>query len=125
MAIEIAARNGALHLAITGWQRALCLSSGVTLQPDEIASAEVRSWVDLKGSIGWRVGGGYFPALFATGWFTRPGRKGERQLLAVFRSHREAPLVVETNRRRPSRLAVATCDAATIASQLTSSGPRA
>jgi hypothetical protein len=118
MAIDVDVRDGAFELAISGWHRAICLSRGVTLRTDEVVSADVRSWADLKGSIGWRVGGGYFPGKLATGWFTRPGRKGERQLLAVFAQHRESLLVVETTRRKPSRVVVATPQAAEFAARL-------
>lgn len=104
-----------LAVAIDGFaDRAVCLSRGCSLPWDEVVDAEATTWAAFRPSLGWRVGGGYFPGLFATGWFTIRGERGRRQLLHVYRA-RDHLLVVRTTRRRPARVVVATPDAAALA----------
>lgn len=95
--------------------RLLCLSRGCSLPWDEVTGAEATTWAAFRPTLGWRVGGGYLPGVFATGWYTVRGERGLRQLLHVYRAHRDHLLVVRTSRRRPARLAIAIAEAPALA----------
>lgn len=102
MPLQIVVHDDVVDIAITGLDQLLCLSSGLALPVAEIASAKVVSVAAAKAGLGWRVGGGYWPGWFATGWFTIPDRKGARQLWCVYRD--PEVLVIDTTRERPARL---------------------
>lgn len=102
MGLQVVVHDDVVDIAITGLDQLLCLSSGLTLPVAEIASAKVVSVAAAKAGLGWRVGGGYFPGWFATGWFTMPEREGARQLWCVYRA--PEVLVIDTTRQRPARL---------------------
>lgn len=102
MALRVAVRAHALEVAITGPEVSLCLSTGVTLPWAEVVGARVVPFAVARAELGWRVGGGYLPGVFATGWYTMPGRRGDRQLWRVYRDR--TLLLIDTRRRRPARL---------------------
>lgn len=107
-----------VDVAIHGWvDRLLCLSRGATIPYSELRGAHEASWAEVRSGLGWRVGGGYLPGVFATGWFTIPRQPRHRQLLHVYRD-RAHLLVLETTRRRPARIVVATPDAGRLAEEI-------
>lgn len=115
MGVDVRVLEDRLEVAIDGLgDRLLCLSRGCTLRWDEVTGAEATTWSAFRPGLGWRVGGGYLPGVFATGWFTVRGERGLRQLLHVYR-RRDHLLVVRTTRRRPARVVVATADADALA----------
>jgi hypothetical protein len=102
MALLVHVDDDALDVRFTGLDRVICLASHVRIPMAEITAASVRPLREMKQTLGWRVGGGYWPNGFATGWFTVKNRKGFRQLWDTYRD--PAVLVVETTRERPCRL---------------------
>lgn len=104
MAIEVTVRDDAVDIDITGaFDMTMCLSPGLRIPMADITSARLASWDEVRPGLGWRVGGAYWPGLIATGWYTVPGRKGVRQLLAVFRDRAEL-LVIDTRLDKPCRV---------------------
>jgi len=104
MAIEVTVRDDAVDIDITGAADVLlCLSGGLRIPMADVVGARLLSWDEFRPELGWRVGGGYWPGLIATGWFTVPDRKGARQLLAVFRDRAEI-LVIDTKLDKPCRV---------------------
>lgn len=103
------------HLTVTfpGAEALLTLKRSITLPWGEVVGASVVAQADAKRSLGWRIGGGYFPGWFATGHFTYRGRPGERQLWCAYRA-REV-LVIETARAKPRRVVVQVDDPAALA----------
>lgn len=102
MGLRVVVHDDGVDVTISGWDALLCLSSGVRLRMDQITSARVAPWTEARADMGWRVGGGYFPGWFATGWYTIPGRKGARQLWCTYRA--PEVLIIDTNLERPARL---------------------
>ncbi|WP_208028706.1 hypothetical protein [Rhabdothermincola sediminis] len=102
MAVEVFVYQDHVTVDFTGTERILTLKGHLDLSMYEIESARVAPVDELRAELGWRVGGGYLPGFFITGWFTVPGRKGARQLWCVYRD-REA-LVIETRRDSPRRV---------------------
>ncbi len=118
MSLTVHLHDDAVDIGIHGaGDRLLCLSRGVRLPWSEIVGARATTWADVREGLGWRVGGGYLPGVFATGWFTVPGRRGHRQLLHVYRD-RAAVLVIDTTRTRPARVVLATPDAVALATAI-------
>lgn len=118
MAVNLFVRDDAIDLEITGWfDRLMCLSSGARIAMADVVGARTASWDDVRPEIGWRAGGAYVPRLIATGWYTMPGRKGVRQLLAIFRD-REHLLVVDTRLPKPCRLVLAVPDRERLAASI-------
>lgn len=115
MSLTVQLHDDAVDIGFHGpGDRLLCLSRGVRLPWAEIVGARATTWAEVRAGLGWRVGGGYLPGVFATGWFTVPGRRGERQLLRVYRD-RSTLLVIETTRARPARVVLATPEAEALA----------
>lgn len=102
MAATIDVSEHGVSVSFTGVDRMLCLSGGLQLRSDEITGVRLMPRAEAVASIGWRVGGAYWPKLLSTGWFTVPGRTGKRQLWNVYRD--DEVLVIETTRDRPTRL---------------------
>ncbi len=104
MAVTLLVHDDSIDLQITGWfDRAMCLSSGLTLPLTEITGARLVGFDEAKASIALRVGGTWVPGLIATGWYAVRGRRGARELWAVFRD-REQVLVIDTTLDRPCRI---------------------
>jgi hypothetical protein len=119
VAVQLVPRDDTLDLEITGWADQLwCLSKGVQLAWSDVNGAQVQTWDEVRAGLGWRVGGAYWPGRIATGWYTIPGMKRDRQLLGVFR-HRSQLVVVETRLRRPRRLVVPSDRAAFLVEEIT------
>jgi hypothetical protein len=118
MAVTLVPRDDTLDLEITGWADQMwCLSTGVQIPWEDVVGARVQTWDEVRAGLGWRVGGAYWPGWIATGWYTVPGVKGDRQLLGVFRKRREL-VVVETRRPRPRRLVVPSDHAAAMVEEI-------
>jgi hypothetical protein len=115
--VEVDVRAEALSVRICGADRWWALSSGVELAWDEVRSATVTSFAELRPTLGWRVGGTYWPGRIAAGWYTVRGQRGQRQLWLV-RRDRDQLLVVDTTRHRPCRLVLAVPDAMGSAAQI-------
>jgi hypothetical protein len=107
------------HLTITfrGADALLSLKRRLLLPWPEVESVRVARRAELKGELGWRVGGGYFPGILTTGHFTWRGRRGERQLWCVY-AEREALLVIETRRPRPRRVVLQVDDPGGLAARI-------
>lgn len=115
MPIDLTVGDDAIDLAITGWfDRAMCMTKGQHILLADVVGARLTTWDDARADMGWRVGGGYWPGRIATGWYTVPGRKGLRQLWAVYRDRAEL-LVIDTRLERPSRIVLAHPDRARLA----------
>lgn len=104
MALDVIVSDNLVSLRFSGLDRVLCLAVAVDLHGDEITKASLMSRSRAKERLGWRVGGGYWPGWFATGWFTTPGERGQLQLWDVYRD--DEVLVIETTRPKPSRIVV-------------------
>jgi hypothetical protein len=110
--VTLIPRDDTLDLEITGrFDQLWCLSTGQRIPWDDVVGARVQTWDEVRAGLGWRTGGAYWPGRIATGWYTIPGRQGERQLLGVFRDRAEL-VVVETRRPRPRRLVAASSEPA-------------
>ncbi len=108
MGVEISVTDDTLTLTISGLDALVGLARTVQVRIADITSVVVMSQQEARADLGWRVGGGYFPGLLATGWFTVPGRKGLRQWWMSYRD--PEVLVVDTNVDRPARIVVQTPD---------------
>jgi hypothetical protein len=102
MGLRVVVHDDVVDVTIDGGDALLCLSKGVQLRMDQITSARVAPWTEARADMGWRVGGGYFPGWFATGWYTIPGRTGARQLWCTYRD--PEVLIIDTTLERPARL---------------------
>ncbi|HEX9260711.1 MAG TPA: hypothetical protein VF855_14315 [Acidimicrobiales bacterium] len=102
MTVQVIVQDDAVDIRFTGLDRVLCLAKGLTLAMSEITGVRVVPQREAKADVGWRVGGGYWPGAFATGWFTWKGRKGVRQLWCAYRD--EVVLVIDTTRAVPARV---------------------
>jgi hypothetical protein len=102
MAVKVLVTDEAVDIRICGWDKVWALSGGLTIPLDEITAARVEPILDAKRNLGWRVGGGYFPGLMATGHFTTRGKKGHRQLWCTYRD--DEVLTIETKRPRPWKI---------------------
>jgi hypothetical protein len=100
--VQVIVQDDAVDIRLHGMDRVLALSGGLTLPIADITAVRVMRQRDAKSDVGWRVGGGYWPGAFATGWFTWKGRKGLRQLWCAYRD--EAVLVIDTTRSVPARV---------------------
>lgn len=95
----------------------MCLKGHLVVPYAVITDVSVRSFDDVRPELGWRVGGGYWPGLLATGHYTRPGRPGERQFWRVYR-RRDRLLVLETSWSSPSRIVLAVPDVDGVVAEL-------
>jgi hypothetical protein len=103
VAVRAHVRDDAVDIRFTGADRVITFAhGGVHLCMSDIVVARVLPRQGLHESLGWRVGGGYFPGRLATGWFTVKGQKGKRQLWCVYRD--QEVLVIDTRLDRPSRV---------------------
>ena len=103
MAVDVFVHDEGVELDFTGLDIAMCFARHVTVPMDAVTGVRIAPWDELRADLGWRLGGGYWPGLFATGWYSVPGRKGARQLLCVYRDRREL-LVIDTSLERPCRI---------------------
>lgn len=108
MGVEISVTDDTLTLTISGLDALVGLARTVQVPIADITGVVVMSRQEARADLGWRVGGGYFPGLLATGWFTVPGRKGLRQWWMSYRD--PEVLVVDTSIDRPARIVVQTPD---------------
>ena len=102
MALDVYVHDDRVTLDLSGLDRLWCLAGHLEVPTAHITSARVVSAGDARRLLGWRVAGGYWPGLLATGWFTVPGRQGARQFACIYRD-REV-VVVDTDLDRPARL---------------------
>jgi len=102
MALNVFVSDNLVSIRLTGMDRLLSLCRYVDLHGDEITGAELMPRKEATALLGWRVGGGYWPGGFATGWFTTPGQRGQLQLWDVYRD--DEVLVINTTRPKPSRV---------------------
>lgn len=109
MAVTVTVDDVAFEMRISGADRWLCLSPGFRLPVADLTGARQVSWDEVRAGLGWRTWGGYFPGLFATGWYAVKDRPGARQFLAVFRD-RAGLVMIETNVPQPARVVVASAD---------------
>jgi len=104
MAIEVTVQDDAVEIRMTGaFDTAACMSGGVRVPMSDIESARLTSWDEVRADVGWQIAGAYVPGLIVTGWYTMKGRRGARQLLAIYRDRREL-LVIDTRLERPCRI---------------------
>lgn len=103
MAVDVFVHDEGVEVDFTGLDVAMCFARHVTVPMEHVVGARIATWDEVRPDLGWRVGGGYWPGWFATGWYTVPGHKGDRQLLCVYRD-RDELLVIDTDLPRPSRL---------------------
>jgi hypothetical protein len=104
MAVHVTVTDDAVDVRFTGLDAVLSLSGGVHLPLAEVTGVRLAGRTELLREVGWRVGGGYWPNAFATGWFTWKGRKGVRQLWCTYRD--DEVLAIDTTRDRPARVVV-------------------
>ena len=104
MSYEISVVDGELAIDLSGVHKMLCLAGRIAVPLRDITAVRAATQSEAKGDMGWRVGGGYFPGWFATGWYTFPGRKGARQWWCAFRD--AAVVVIDTDLDRPCRIVV-------------------
>lgn len=113
MANRIEVTPEAVTLHISGWDRVWCLRQTLTIPMRDIVSAKVVGRAEAQGSLGMRIGGGYFPGRLATGWFLTRGDRRKRQFWCAFRD-REV-LAIDTRLRSPAKVVVQTRNRATLA----------
>ena len=102
MAVHVTVADDAVDIRLSGADAVLSLSNGLRLPLEEVERAWLGSRTDLLAEAGWRVGGGYWPGVLATGWFTWKERKGYRQLWCTYRD--DEVLVIDTTRTSPARI---------------------
>lgn len=102
MAVSVHVGDETIDVRFTGIDRLLALAGTVHLPLDEVTSVRVARVEEVRPELGWRVGGSHLPGYLTTGWFTVPGAKKSRQLWSVYRD--PEVLVIETTRRKPTRL---------------------
>ena len=102
MAIHVRVHDDAVDIELTGLDRTLALKSHLRLPMSVVTDARVAAQGDLKADLGWRVGGTYVPGCVAAGHYSTRGRKGVRQLWAVYRDPQV--LVIETSLVNPWRI---------------------
>jgi hypothetical protein len=102
MAVHVTVEDDAVEIRLSGLDAVLSLSTGLRLPLQEVVTARVADRKALLAEAGWRVGGGYWPGRFATGWFTWKTRPGLRQLWCTYRD--PEVLVIDTTRSRPARI---------------------
>jgi len=105
-----------ITVTASGIDGIICFTKKVDVPFTAIIGAKVVTQSEAKGELGWRIGGGYLPNHFATGWFTMPNQKGRRQWWAAFRD--AEVLVIETNLKSPGRIVVQTPDRTALAAQI-------
>jgi hypothetical protein len=110
MAVHVTVEDDAVEIRLSGLDAVLSLSSGLRLPLQEVVAARVADRKALLAEAGWRVGGGYWPGGFATGWFTWKKRPGLRQLWCTYRD--PEVLVIDTTRTRPARIVLQVPDRA-------------
>jgi hypothetical protein len=102
MGVELVVHDDSIDLTFSGRDRFLALSKGIHLPINEITGARVATVEEMKQSLGWRVGGGYWPGRMATGHFTWRGRQRYRQLWSFYKQNEV--LVIDTTRKNPARI---------------------
>lgn len=102
MAVSVRVDDERVTIDFTGIDKVMTLTGRVVLPMGQIASARVVPRREPQALLGWRLCGGYWPGLLATGWFLVRGRKGARQLWCVYRD--PEVLLVETHLERPCRV---------------------
>lgn len=116
MSTEVDVTEAGVEVRFRGLDRALALSGGVVLAADEIVAAGRAPQAELRAPLRFRVGGGYWPGGFTTGWFTERSRKGVLQLWSVYRD--PEVLFIDTTRQRPCRLVLQHPDHAALAARI-------
>lgn len=116
MTARVDLRPEGLVVTFSGLDAALTLKRQLELPWADVESVRVARQRDLKSDLGWRVGGGYLPGVFATGHYTYRGRPGERQLWCCYRA--DEVLVVETRRARPRRVVLQVDHPAAVAARI-------
>lgn len=107
MALDVIVDDTGIDVRFGGWfHQFMCFSHGVKVPLSEVTAVRITGWDEPRSQMGWRLGGGYWPGWFATGWYSVPGRAGVRQLWSVFRD-RDRLLVIDTRLARPCRLVLA------------------
>jgi len=114
--IEVRVEGDDLVVRTGGLDTLLTLTRELRIARSDITDAQLLPVADAKATLGWRIGGGYFPRGFATGWFLWKGRRGLWQWWCVFRD--DEVLVIDTDQPKPARLVIQTPDRAAIAKQL-------
>ncbi len=102
MSARVFVHDDRITIDLDGLDRLWCLAGHIEVPTEHVTGARVEPVRDARAGLGWRVGGGYWPGLLATGWFTVPGRKGERQWWCTYRD--DEVLVIDTDLRSPARL---------------------
>ena len=103
MAVDVFVHDEGVEIDVSGADVVMCFARHLSIPMSAITGARVATWDEIRPDLGWRVGGGYWPGWFATGWYTVPDHKGDRQLLCVYRD-RDELLVIDTALTRPSRV---------------------
>lgn len=116
MTVSIVANEDSVGITLTGIDAALAIRRQLTIAMSDIKAASIMEVAEAKKSLGWRVGGGYFPGRFATGHFlSRKGIKG-RQFWSVYRD--KEVLVIELSNGPVWRVVLQTPDRVALAEQI-------
>ena len=91
-----------VDIDVDGLDRLMALKGHLTLSMADIVSARVAPVDEPRRDLGWRVAGGYWPGLVATGHFLVRGRPGARPWWLVYRD--PEVLVIDTDLDRPCRV---------------------
>jgi len=103
MAVHVHVSDDAVDIAFTGIDKWITFNpSGQRLAMADITGASVTTRAEVVARLGWRLGGGYWPGVMATGWYSERGRKGVRQLWCVYRD--SEVLAIDTVLARPCRV---------------------
>lgn len=109
---KVSVTNGVLHVKLTAWENVGGLSRSLAIQLKDIESVEV---VDKPtwNTLGWRLGGTYFPAVVALGHFLK-----DRKRMLVFWARGQQAVVIGLNSGPYKQLVLGTTDARSLAKEL-------
>lgn len=116
VSITVRIEGDELVVRTGGLDTVLCLARTLRLPLRSVTAVSLMSVQQAKQPLGWRVGGGYFPGWFATGWFTWRGRRGARQWWRVYRD--PEVVVIDTDLPKPARLVLQLPERAELAGRL-------
>lgn len=116
MSVDVNVDRDEIVIRTGGLDTLLCLAREIRIPRTSIADVQLMATKDAKQSLGWRVGGGYFPGGCATGWFLWKRRRGLKQWWCVYRD--DEVLVIDTDQRQPARVVLQLPDRADIARRL-------
>lgn len=112
--------HGAVEIELSGLDALISFRRTLRIPVESIVSAQIMDVREAKKNLGLRIGGGYFPKRFATGYFlSRGGMKG-RQFWSVYRDT-EVLVIDRSDGDEPRRVVFQTADRAALAAKISSS----